>query len=33
MGAFLQPDVKEKLVKLLQEYVDVFAWSYQDMPG
>lgn len=20
------------MVKLLQEYMDVFAWSYQDMP-
>ncbi|MCH79882.1 protein NYNRIN-like, partial [Trifolium medium] len=33
IGASLQQDVKEKLVKLLQEYVDVFAWSYQDMSG
>nr|XP_027190985.1 protein NYNRIN-like [Cicer arietinum] len=24
---------REKLVKLLIDYVDVFAWSYQDMPG
>ena len=23
---------KTKLVDLLQEYQDVFAWSYQDMP-
>lgn len=29
----LQDDVKEKLVNLLQEYMDVFAWSYKDMPG
>jgi hypothetical protein len=29
----LEASVKERLVKLLQEYVDVFAWSYQDMPG
>jgi hypothetical protein len=33
VGAALPPEVKESLVKLLQEYVDVFAWSYQDMPG
>jgi hypothetical protein len=33
IGATLQPEVKEGLVKLLREYVDVFAWSYQDMPG
>ena len=24
---------KQELVRLLHEYVDVFAWSYQDMPG
>lgn len=28
----LVPIEKEKLIKLLHEYVDVFAWSYQDMP-
>ncbi|WJX78222.1 hypothetical protein P8452_61468 [Trifolium repens] len=33
IGAALQSEVKESLVKLLQEYVDVFAWSYQDMSG
>ncbi|CAJ2644569.1 unnamed protein product [Trifolium pratense] len=32
IGASLQEDVKRNLVSLLQEYVDVFAWSYQDMP-
>ncbi|MCI33905.1 RNA-directed DNA polymerase (Reverse transcriptase), partial [Trifolium medium] len=31
--ASLQEDVKRSLVSLLQEYVDVFAWSYQDIPG
>lgn len=25
--------MKEKLIKLLQEYMDVFAWSYQEIPG
>lgn len=25
--------MKEKLVKLLREYMNVFAWSYQDMFG
>ncbi|KAK8684177.1 hypothetical protein V6N13_040208 [Hibiscus sabdariffa] len=24
---------RQNLIKLLQEYIDVFAWSYQDMPG
>lgn len=31
IGATVQEDVKEKLVKLLQEYMDVFAWCYEDM--
>lgn len=25
--------IKERLIKLLQEYMDVFVWSCQDMPG
>ena len=33
IGALLSPQVKEQLISLLKEYVDVFAWSYQDMPG
>ena len=33
IGTTLEASIKERLVKLLQEYVDVFAWSYQDMPG
>jgi hypothetical protein len=33
VGASLKEDVKRMLINLLQEYVDVFAWSYQDMPG
>ena len=24
---------REALIQLFKEYVDVFAWSYQDMPG
>src|ERR1044072_1884910 len=31
--ASLNSSVKSKLINLLKEYVDVFAWSYQDMPG
>ena len=31
--ALLHPDVKRRLIELLKEYVDVFAWSYQDIPG
>ncbi|GAU10143.1 hypothetical protein TSUD_418590, partial [Trifolium subterraneum] len=33
IGALLDADVKNRLTELLKEYVDVFAWSYQDMPG
>src|ERR1051325_10980025 len=33
IGALLDNNVKGKLIDLLKEYVDVFAWSYQDMPG
>src|SRR3954466_10427200 len=32
-GSLLDADIKSKLTDLLKEYVDVFAWSYQDMPG
>jgi hypothetical protein len=33
IGAALEEKVKRGLIEMLQEYVDVFAWSYQDMPG
>lgn len=33
VGAALENKIKERLVKLLHEYADVFAWSYHDMPG
>src|ERR1043165_693583 len=33
IGASLNSSVKGKLINLLREYVDIFAWSYQDMPG
>ena len=29
----LSPTTRKDLIDLLQEYGDVFAWSYQDMPG
>jgi hypothetical protein len=29
----LSADYKNNLVELLREYVDCFAWSYQEMPG
>ena len=33
VGANLEPKVKGRLVQLLNEYVEIFAWSYEDMPG
>ena len=31
-GANLEDSVKSRLVKMLHDYVEVFAWSYEDMP-
>lgn len=33
IGVALDVDVKKVLNEVLHEYVDVFSWSYQDMPG
>ncbi|KAI5429344.1 hypothetical protein KIW84_034087 [Lathyrus oleraceus] len=33
IGALLEESVKEDLISLLREYSDIFAWSYEDMPG
>ena len=33
IGSSLDPSTKKEIVDLLKEYVDIFAWSYQDMPG
>ncbi|KAI5444592.1 hypothetical protein KIW84_013015 [Lathyrus oleraceus] len=33
IGALLEESVKKGLIELLREYIDVFAWSYEDMPG
>jgi hypothetical protein len=33
IGALLEATVKERIIELLREFVDVFAWSYRDMPG
>ncbi|RDX87775.1 hypothetical protein CR513_30710, partial [Mucuna pruriens] len=32
IGKQVPPDLRIKLIKLLKEYADIFAWSYQDMP-
>src|ERR1044072_3746107 len=33
IGAGLESSVKERLVQMLRDYIEVFAWSYEDMPG
>ena len=29
----LSPDERSRLIDLLRSYLEVFAWSYEDMPG
>ena len=33
VGVNLEPKVKELLIQLLHDYVEVFAWSYGDVSG
>ena len=33
IGSFLSPDERSRLIDLLRSYLDVFAWSYEDMIG
>ena len=33
IGSSLYLDKKSRLINLLRSYLDVFAWSYEDMPG
>ena len=33
IGANLEDSVKSRLVQILHDYVEVFVWSYKDMPG
>ena len=33
IGITLSPKMRAKLVQFLQENLDVFAWSHEDMPG
>ena len=33
VGANMEPSVKKRLTQLLHDYVEVFAWSYEDMLG
>jgi hypothetical protein len=33
IGTMITPKEREDLIVLLRDYVDVFAWSYEDMSG
>ena len=33
IGSNLSVDERDNLIQLLRKYLDVFAWSYEDMPG
>ena len=33
IGAGLESNVKERLVQMLRDYIEIFAWSYEDMSG
>ena len=33
IGANLELSVKQRLIQMLHDYVEIFAWSYKDMPG
>ena len=33
IGTEISAKTRRDLIELLQEFKDVFAWSYQDMPG
>ena len=33
VGTGMTTPIQDELVALLRDYQDIFAWSYQDMPG
>ena len=33
ISANLEPSVKQRLIQMLRDHVEIFAWSYEDMPG
>ncbi|XP_070022054.1 uncharacterized protein [Nicotiana sylvestris] len=33
ISVHLEPQIKEEIIKALFEYKDIFAWSYDDIPG
>ena len=32
IGANLEGNVKNRLIQMLHDYVEIFVWSYEDMP-
>ena len=33
IGANLESSVKNRLIQMLRDYVEIFSWSYEDMTG
>ena len=33
IGANIELSVKQRLIQMLHDYVEISAWSYEDMPG
>ena len=33
IGVNLEPSFKQRLIQMLHEYVEIFAWFYENMPG
>ena len=33
IGANLEEGIKSRLVQILHDYIEVFVWSYEDIPG
>ena len=33
IGANLETKIKQRLIQMLHDYVEIFSWSYKDMPG
>ena len=33
IGANLELSVKQRLIQMLHDYMEIFSWSYEDMPG
>ena len=29
----MEPSAKQQLIQMLHDYVEIFTWSYEDMPG